>query len=364
MKTKHQTYQNLECNRLKGFLDLTAPDGRVTPCCLFDTSYGWKSNIYTGSVESEWEDARNRLQKNWIPECSICEINEKNGHESMRETAIPNGMQISLDFTCNFMCRICKPSLSSKWDSVDEDWSRFDVEHFYKDERRKEFPDAQLRFLNYVDLSQLEEVRIVGGEPFLSKKLLWFLKKLPKKVTIQFNTNGSIFPSTEILKELEKFNAVKMDISIDAVGELAECIRFGTKWDEVDKNIQRHISYWETYIYSTISVMNVNRMQEVWDYAGGDEYHGGRSRMNELINPNWLRLEQIPLEQRKHWGIKELQGNGDFNNIIFSESYVKYELEKIIDFLATCDKHQKIFFQDVNPEIWELLWTLKYLKPQ
>ena len=345
----------MKCNRLSGFFDLCAPDGRITPCCLFDTSYGWKSNIYTGDVESEWEDARNRLDKDWIPECSICEVNEKNGHESMRETAITHGMQISLDFTCNFMCRMCKPALSSKWESVDEDWTRFDIEHYYKDEKRKEFPDAQLRFLNYIDLSQLEEVRIVGGEPFLSKKLLWFLKKLPKKATIQFNTNGSIFPSTETLKELERFNAVKMDISIDAVGSLAECIRFGTKWDEVDKNIQKHISSWETYIYSTISLLNVNRMQEVWDYAGGDEYHGGISRMNSLFKPSFLRIEHIPLSYRKNWGIKELTGNNDFNNLIFSKEEIEPEHEKCIDFLNTCDKHQGIKFQDVNPEIWEIL---------
>lgn len=345
----------MKCNRLNGFIDLSLADGRITPCCLFDTSYGWKSNIYTGDVESEWVDARNRLDEDWIPECSICKVNEKNGHESMRKTAITHGMHISLDFTCNFMCRICRPALSSKWDSIDEDWTRFDKDHFYKEEKRKEFPEAQTRFLNYLDLSQLEEVSIVGGEPFLSKKLLLFLKKLPKKANIHFNTNGSIFPSDQILTELDRFNSVKMDISIDAIGPLAECIRFGTKWDEVDKNIQKHISHWETYIYSTISLLNINRMQEVWDYAGGDEYHGGISRMNSLFDPSFLRTEHIPLSYRKNWGIKELTGNNDFNNLIFSKEKIEPEYKKSIDFLETCDKHQGIRFKDVNPEIWEII---------
>ena len=71
------------------------------------------------------------------------------------------------------MCRICKPSLSSKWDSINEDWTRFDKEHYYKDENRKLFPGAQEKFLNYIDLSELELVRIVGGEPFLSKRQLY-----------------------------------------------------------------------------------------------------------------------------------------------------------------------------------------------
>ena len=65
-----------------------------------------------------------------------------------------------LDFTCNFMCRICRPALSSKWDSVDENWTRFDKDHYYKDENRKLFFDAQNRYLNYVDLSELQEINI------------------------------------------------------------------------------------------------------------------------------------------------------------------------------------------------------------
>ena len=54
----------MKCNRLDGHMDLCSADGRVTPCCLFDTSHGWKSNIYTGAVDEEWEDARNERIRN------------------------------------------------------------------------------------------------------------------------------------------------------------------------------------------------------------------------------------------------------------------------------------------------------------
>ena len=339
----------MECKRLEGYKDLSLPDGRVTPCCLYDINKGWESNIYTGVDRSEWT---NPIKEG----CWPCIDNEKNGHESMRQTAIKNGMHISLDFTCNFMCRICRPSLSSKWDAVDEDWTRFDKDHYYKDENRKNFAVAQERYLDIIDLSELKEIHIVGGEPFFSKRLLPFLKRLPKTSKITFNTNGSIFPNDEILNVLDKFDSVKMDISIDAIGELAECIRYGTKWKEVDLNIRRHIECWdEVFIYSTISLFNVNMMNEVYDYAGGDEYHGGISRMNPLTYPNFLRLEQIPYNYRKHWGIKELTANGDFNNIIYSNIEIEKEYSKIKDFILTCDKHQGIKFEKVNPELWEII---------
>ena len=50
----------MKCNRLDGYLDLGQPDGRITPCCLFDTTLGWQSNIYTGDVENEWIDAKSK----------------------------------------------------------------------------------------------------------------------------------------------------------------------------------------------------------------------------------------------------------------------------------------------------------------
>ena len=96
-------------------------------------------------------------------------------------------------------------------------------------------------------------------------------------------------------------------------------------------------------------------MNEVYDFAGGDEYHGGRSRMNALTYPNFLRLEQIALSDRKEWGINDLKKLGDFNNIIFSEVEIKKAHSKLVAFLNTCDKHQKIFFKNVNPQIWKLI---------
>ena len=121
---------------------------------------------------------------------------------------------------------------------MDENWTRFDKDHYYKDENRKLFFDAQNRYLNYVDLSELQEINIVGGEPFYSKKLKHFLKRLPKTSKISLNTNGSIFPDNQILKLLETFSSVQIDISIDAIGPLAECIRYGTIWKDVEKNIE------------------------------------------------------------------------------------------------------------------------------
>ena len=91
------------------------------------------------------------------------------------------------------------------------------------------------------DFSKLKNVRIIGGEPFYSKNLKWFLKLLNEKinlknVTFSCNTNCSVIPDEEILQLLSLFKQIKIDVSIDGVDGLSESIRFGVKWNIIKKN--------------------------------------------------------------------------------------------------------------------------------
>ena len=36
------------------------------------------------------------------------------------------GIELALDYTCNFMCRMCTPALSTSWRKYDEDWPTID----------------------------------------------------------------------------------------------------------------------------------------------------------------------------------------------------------------------------------------------
>ena len=273
---------NMKCNKMLSHIDIGQPDGRIVPCCLFDTSlhemqYGVKwlehSSIYSSSSNIGesfvWQDMKDKMKEGWIPECFICEDNEDSGHQSMRQVwnkkRLKGGiesLEISLDFTCNFMCRICRPSLSSKWASVKENWTRFDRDHYYVDPNRKMFANKQEEYLKSLDLSNLKSVRLVGGEPFFSKRFEDFIDFLPEGVKLYINTNASIFPNERIVSNIKrKCSSVNVDLSIDAIGDLAQCTRYGTKWNEVDHNIQRHKKTWQaTKIFTTISILNINKL--------------------------------------------------------------------------------------------------------
>ena len=345
-----------KCNKMYNHLEFYNPDGSVTPCCHFDkgkTQFGWNSYI-PNLKYFEWYDMKERMKDGWIPECHICENQEKLGFESMRQewnkrssaTEKIEGIELALDYTCNFMCRICTPALSTSWRKYDEDWERFDG-HFW----RPNYNYKSLDFLKTLDLSNLKTIRVVGGEPFLSNNLIDFLNFLPGNHEIVFDTNGSVFPDIKIIKLLNtKFSNIQIDISIDAINDLAECIRYGTIWPDIEKNIKKYFNTWENVnIHTTISVLNVNKINEIYDIWKH------KCIMNNLTHPNFLRLEQIPINYRKMWTIPSLKGIDDFNNLILSDLSIKYEHSKCLEFLDTCDKYQGINFKDVNLEIWEIL---------
>ena len=59
------------------------------------------------------------------------------------------------------------------------------------------------------------------------------------KMFFAVNTNGSIIPSDDILEYFYVMDRVNIDVSIDAVGDLAECIRHGIAWDVIYSNLVR-----------------------------------------------------------------------------------------------------------------------------
>ena len=76
-----------------------------------------------------------------------------------------------------------------------------------------------------------------------------------------------------------------------------------TIWSEVETNIEKHFETWDhVNIHTTISVLNVNRINEIYDIW--NDY----CVMNNLTHPNFLRPEQIPIEIREQWKIPSLRG--------------------------------------------------------
>jgi sulfatase maturation enzyme AslB (radical SAM superfamily) len=128
--------------------------------------------------------------------------------------------------TCNLRCAICGPMNSSAWkEELGITGAEKKANHNY--------------FWRNLDLSTLKFVHFTGGEPLLSKEHIKFLAEVSNKSQVQlnYNTNGTILPNKRLLDLWSKFNLVKIDFSIDDIGERFEYQRFPASWDQVTQNL-------------------------------------------------------------------------------------------------------------------------------
>jgi molybdenum cofactor biosynthesis enzyme MoaA len=378
---------SLSCNHLTNHIAVVSADGIISPCCQFRDyrqPHNYRTIFNTESLNNVlelgfWDNTRTELAKgNKIKNCESCwAVEDANSHSkriwinSVTKPTDPvriEDLEIGLDYTCNMMCRICKPSQSSKWNqskAAQVLYSRR-PEIYRKVSNGKEYQDKFKSLLENSDLKHLRRVRLAGGEPFYSKNFDWFIDRISSETDITLvefavNTNGSLIPKDTTLEKILQMKKVSIDFSIDAIGDLASCIRWGVKWETVQENIFKWIELAKTHkniklsTHSTISILNINKIQELIDFC---DTNGIRFGFSTLKDPDYLDFRQLPLDVRKQWTVtSKVLGQfaiDDINKSILSENLVKNKLYEFIYFTEVMDKEQSTLFLDTNSEILNL----------
>jgi len=261
------------------------------------------------------------------------------------------------------MCRTCQPNLSSKW-AADKQFldelQKIDYNHYnYRVKEKNYFENLKI-YLNSLDLSNIENIVIVGGEPFISKNLKWFLRlfKNPKKIKIMIDTNGSIIPDNETLKILNNFLNVQLNVSVDATENLFEVLRYGVKWKIIKNNILKFkniLNNLNLNITTVISIMNVNFLNSIVDFKNSIS-EDIKINPIELYWPNHLIHYQIPLSYRKNW----ITGDQKIDDKILTNKRTKNEFQKFIKFTKMLDEKHNNSFRECNPVIWRIVNENKF----
>ena len=372
----------------------------VYPCCQIRGEHGKGTvNNYPNISRlktldevhnsNSFRTIRKKLKTGHNHECSSCWHIEKAGKQSRREYFSSSEfyrlgdegikfMELMLDSTCNMMCKMCKPTQSSKWASAKKLLSDLDIIDT-SNERHHKITGSSVNknlfpVLEKTDLSKLVYINIVGGEPFYSKNFVKLLKLLDEKrglqnIRIGLNTNASIFPNNELLKLLVATSKLRIKFSLDAVGNLASYIRHGMPWNLIENNVKKFVTLRNIYpnisftISSTVSVMNMNHMQDLADFA----YDNGLNLDSYMLeHPKYFSIYNIPVDIRKKYLInktkriynKFIKGWADeFNNqMLYERDWDKTGLSMQI--LSTLDKHQNSNFAEANPEMYSTLLKL------
>lgn len=246
-------------------------------CCWATKHISHNNEIDFDHPDLEELRAQNRSGELPAGYCSRCISQESAGKHSMRqgyidmhkgETYEPKlqYLDINIDYTCNLACVTCGPDLSTKW--------RNELKLPGADVR----PDLEkfvLEQLSSLDLSQLKELRLWGGEPFLTnthKVILNHVAKVtdPSTVKLMYNTNGTCLIDQDTKELIERFKFARISFSVDGTGEQFEYLRYPANWNQVEQNLM----WWKNNlphnsmlsITATASILNVLTLNQVFDW--------------------------------------------------------------------------------------------------
>jgi hypothetical protein len=189
-------------------------------------------------------------------DCEVCWKLEDAGEKSYRqdiENFIKDSQKYIIDINCgnacNLACRMCTPGLSSKLhrdlqkfkDNKQLDQINYATDNFFNDDIVLDPTNSQEWQWIYDNSDKIGGLKFAGGEPFVNKKVLLLLrfliyKNLAKNINLSFYTNCLSF-DLEKIKILESFNGVYANVSVEAVDELYEYIRYPGNFNDFIKNL-------------------------------------------------------------------------------------------------------------------------------
>lgn len=296
----------------------------VSPCCLYPATITKNLDFYNNpvlvSIRQQWDN-------NIIPTpCRGC-----SRHENSNRWYNDNGYTdttvelIRLDYWvgdgCNLRCIICGPTVSSAW----------------KEELKIPLIERKNVCNDYwskLDLSKLKFIHFSGGEPLLSKEHIEFLNAIPIKSQVQlnYNTNGTILPTSKVLDLWAQFKLVQIDFSIDDICDRFEYQRYPAKWDQVTKNLQWYIDNSPVNCMfatnTTVSILNQSNLPN----------------LNEWLKSNFYATRVTDIIEHRQQLARGM----------FALTYPNKQ--NVVNFLDACDRRRGTDWRSTFPELSDKLY--------
>jgi sulfatase maturation enzyme AslB (radical SAM superfamily) len=186
-------------------------------------------------------------------------------HQTGRDL-MPYWYDLRFSNNCNLRCQMCSPSNSSsiaKALGIDQP--------YLTNEPEIDINPGAIR------------IYMSGGEPFMIKKFVDLLDKIDNEdCEIIVNTNGTIV-TDPMMRALSRFRDVCITLSIDGYGDLNDKIRLGSRWIDIDTNIDLFNSKgWSLHAQTVLQNDNVNHLIQLAEY--------------------------IQSKSMRHWTLLELEG--------------------------------------------------------
>jgi hypothetical protein len=266
-------------------------------------------------------------RQHWMKEKLVQDLWSKSDFFTPQHQAVYH-LDIAFNNLCNFKCRMCNSVFSTKW-ATDEIFLKengFPVNSRSLGENITDYDIiTQLRKIA-PRLKTLRRVELVGGEPFINPSFVPFMDLLDElgvkeNCEIMITTNGSKIDES-ILKKIEGFKYVNLNISLDSTGDLFEYMRSASEssWSDIIQRVQVAIDFcalrnadakatWKINLNGSFQIYNMLNLYEFVSWMisvlGLNERSSKPSKFRNsfehrlLINPNYLSVFHAPQKMKE-----------------------------------------------------------------
>jgi MoaA/NifB/PqqE/SkfB family radical SAM enzyme len=324
-------------------------------------------NGIRGSFESAFfQSIRQKMVTSlWPKVCNTCQKSESLGLPSPRQKDMLDSndsidlskiysFDLRLGNICNLKCRMCSPFSS---DRLSIDWkdsanySMREQAKYYENLNWKNWSEDKVIWNELFELSgAVRNIHFAGGEPFLNREHVVFLKKLISSgrapgISLSYNTNLSLIPSW-LEKIVSEFRSVTLNISIDGYNSLNEFIRYPSKWTNLVSNLNqldRHNGFilgnLRVDFTTTIQIYNILYLDDLLNFLSQQTWsHIPKwTTANFLYNPSYYSAAILPESGRQlakcrlEKVLTDLTSNFACKNIISKSEIFCAKIVKFLD---------------------------------
>ena len=250
--------------------------------------------------------------------------------QTEEDGTVPEQLQyldLRLGHTCNIKCVMCSPHDSSKWV---QDWKLL-YPQLENPEVKQQMGWEKKEFNNkwhekdtfwgelYKQIPNLKQVYFAGGEPLMIKEHKMFIKEIIRQgyqssILLRYNSNG-LLVDNELIDLWSKFRKVKFAVSVDAIEQRDDYIRYPTKFDEVSRTLHLLDSTPDNIHVSMATAVQIFNIKHLPDFikwkvnqnfkkmnvglVGGVLMGGGLVNMHLVHIPTFLNITILPKEDKE-----------------------------------------------------------------
>jgi MoaA/NifB/PqqE/SkfB family radical SAM enzyme len=204
-----------------------------------------------------------------------------------RERGVPLSSMTLLKRSENTSKEYRRPELLAPQSAVEGPW--------YMDDR-KVFDGV------FKSLDTLQRLYITGGEPLINERVIEILDHIvtqgaAEHVDLELSTNCThIDPG--VFGLFKKFRRAELNLSLDAIGDAYEYIRYPAKWKTIDENVRKLKAHnLHCCASPTVQIYNILEMADLYRYCDALDIP---LVMNVLNLPDRLAIRNLPRGVRLH----------------------------------------------------------------